>query len=214
MNTNELIERLARDLQPVTPLPQPGRRAALWLLCAVAYAGLIGFAMRRGGVHPYDVRTWLPQLAAIAASFVAVRAAFAAVIPGRAVNGTAALLAAALLWLGALAAASTWQVPATAIAAARHEWVCVGLIVVGGAPLMVALTAMLRRGAPLHPVVTAALAALAVGTVANLAACWSLPHGSNEVTLAWHGGAVVALVLAAVLAARALFRWRRPPASF
>jgi hypothetical protein len=73
---------------------------------------------------------------------------------------------------------------------------------------MAVLAVMLRRGAPLAPAATAALVALAVGTLANVGACWSLPHASNEITLVWHGGTVLALVLVAALAGRAVFRWR------
>jgi hypothetical protein len=207
MNTNELIESLARELAPVKPLAAPGRRAAVWLLAAVAYVALLAIVMRGGQFGVGGARALLPQVAGIVASFVAARAAFAAIVPGRPAHAVGALLLAAVIWLGTLFLASTWQMPASAIVAAGHEWTCVALIVVGGAPLMWVLAAMLKRGAPLRPTSTAALAALAVGTVANVGACWSLPHGSNEITLVWHGGAVLALVLAGVLVGRLLFTW-------
>jgi hypothetical protein len=109
-----------------------------------------------------------------------------------------------LVWLGSLIAAG--GEPAS-IVGAQHEWLCVAVILVGGAPLLAVLAAMLRRGAPLNPAVTAAFAALAVGTLANVGACVSQPHADHYVTLVWHGGAILALALACVLGARLVLRW-------
>jgi hypothetical protein len=212
MKTNDLIDQLARDLPPTQPLARPLWRAATWWLGGIVYVVAISAAMHGGQLPaPWTGGTgvWLPLLAAVGASLVATIAAFAAVVPGRAPSTTGALLIATLLWLGALVATSTWQTPLAAVVNARHEWICVGLIVVGGAPLMAVLTSMLRRGAPLHPATTTALAALAVGTLANVSACWSLPHASNEITLVWHGAAVLALVLLGALVGSRVLRWRR-----
>jgi hypothetical protein len=213
VKTEELIERLARDLRPVTPLPRPGRRALAWWLGGVVYVAAVAAAMTGGGLLTSGgARAWLPQAAALVASLIAVRAAFASIVPGQAANPVMSLALAGLVWFGTLFAGSAWEVSATGIAAARHEWVCVALITLGGAPLMILLGAMLRRGAPLSPSATAALVALAGGTLANVAACWSLPHASNEITLAWHGGAVLVLVAAGALAGQRLFTWgARPP---
>lgn len=49
------------------------------------------------------------------------------------------------------------------------------------------LSVMLRRGAPLSPAWTGALAALAVATLANVGACLSLPHANGAVTFVWMG---------------------------
>ena len=86
-------------------------------------------------------RAWVPQAAALLASLVAVRAAFASVVPGHAANPAVALVVAGLLWLGTLVAASAWEVSAAGIVAAQHEWTCVALIAGGGAPLMIVLAA-------------------------------------------------------------------------
>ena len=85
--------------------------------------------------------------------------------------------------------------------AARHEWWCVGVILIGGAPLLAALVVMLRRGATLTPTMTGALAAIAVGALANVAACFWRPHPNDDVTFVWHGGAILALVLLCVCGA-------------
>ena len=89
-----------------------------------------------------------------------------------------------------------------AVPEARHEWWCVGFIVVGGAPLAAVLARMLRRGAPLAPGTTAAYATLSVAALTNVGACLSLPHPNGAVTLAWHGGVTFVLVLLAAVAGR------------
>jgi hypothetical protein len=209
MKTDELIEHLARNVTPVAPWPKPARRALVWWLGAVVYIVALAAVMTRGGLLASgEARAWLPQAAALVASLVAVHGAFVSVVPGRATSPTVALAVAGLVWLGTLFAASGWAVPAAGIVAAQHEWACVALIAIGGAPLMIVLAAGLRRGAPLSPATTAALVALAAGTLANVGACWSLPHASNESTLVWHGGAVAALVVAGALAGRRFFKWR------
>ena len=213
MNTNDLIENLARGLEPVALLWRPGKRAAMWLLGAVAYLGLLVVGMSAVKVDLADVGAgfWISQIAAIVVGLLASRAAFASVIPGlpSQARGWAAL--AALVWLGTLVAASPWQFDWTTVLGASHEWACVGFIVIGGTPLMLVLTVMLRRGAPLNPAVTAALAALAVGATANVGACLSLPHANSAITLVWHGGVVLILAAIAALTARLIFRWSAAP---
>jgi hypothetical protein len=112
------------------------------------------------------------------------------------------------VWIITLAATSTVDADWSALSSATHEWWCVGFIVAGGAPLLVGLASMLRRGAPLKPTTTAAFAALSVAALANVGACISLPHANNAVTLAWHGGVIVAATACAAACGRLLFSWR------
>jgi hypothetical protein len=204
MNTNELIQRLSRDLTPVKPLWRPGRRAAAWLIAAAVYVAVLTVLLAKSGA-PIDFtspRVWIPHLAAIVACLLASWAAFASVIPGHSRRPAAWAAIGALVWIATAAAASQWDSDAATIVAARHEAACVGVIVLGGAPLLVAMAAMLRRGAPFTPGTTAAFAALAVGAITNIGACFWRPHAVDNVTLAWHGGAIVALVLACAWLAR------------
>jgi hypothetical protein len=210
MNTDELIERMAQGLEPVTPLPSPGKRAASWSLAAALYLGLLVLAMAwlNGVAGAGGTAFWLSQTAAIATGALASGAAFASVVPGFPSRLPWWAAAAAVVWLATLVAAPPVDADWSALAAASHEWLCVGFIVVGGAPLAAGLAWMLRRGAPLSPATTAALAALAVATLANVAACLTLPHPNSAVTFAWHGGVAVALVILAALCGRMVFRWR------
>jgi hypothetical protein len=211
MNTDNLIESLAKNLAPIEPLWRPGMRAAAWLLGAALYVWALTLSMTSGpdiAASGTDTRLLLPQLVAIATSILAVTAAFGSVVPGYSKHVFVWPLIATLAWLGTLIVGSLqqWRGPAT-ILAAQSEWLCVGLIVLGGAPLVAVLAAMLRRGAPLRPAVTAALAAIAVGTLANVGACVSHSHTNNDVTLVWHGGAILALVLLCAWGGRFVLTW-------
>jgi hypothetical protein len=45
IKTDELIERLARGVEPVVLLQPPWRRAAIWLVGAAAYIGLLSIVI-------------------------------------------------------------------------------------------------------------------------------------------------------------------------
>lgn len=209
MNTNDLIEDLGRGLKPAVPLWPPGRRAAAWSLGAAVYLGLFVAGMSAVDAHGGGAGAgfWVSQIAAVVMGLLASRAAFASVVPGLPTRSRVWAALAAGVWLGTLVAASPRDFDWATVLAASHEWVCVGFIVLGGAPLMWALAVMLRRGAPLNPATTAAFAALAVGALANVGACLSLQHANSAITLAWHGGVVLALVAVAALTGHFVFAW-------
>jgi hypothetical protein len=209
MNTNDLIENLGRGLEPVVPLWRPGRRAAAWAVGAVVYLGILVLAMSAVGsrVGGAGAGFWVSQIAAVVMGLLASRAAFVSVVPGLPKRSRGWAVLAALVWLGTLVAGLPPDFDWATVLGATHEWVCVGFIVVGGAPLMWALAVMLRRGAPLNPATTAAFAALAVGALANVGACLALPHANSAITFAWHGGVVLALVAVAALAGHLVFAW-------
>lgn len=215
MNTNDLIDNLARGLKPIAPLWPPGKRAAAWSLGAVVYLGLVvvgisAVTARGGGA---GAGFWVSQIVAVVMGLLATRAAFVSVVPGLPQRSRVWAPLAAVVWLGTLVAASPRDLDWATVLGASHEWVCVGFIVVGGAPLMWVLAVMLRRGAPLEPATTAAFAALAVGALANVGACLSLPHANNAVTFAWHGGVVLALVAVAALTGHLVFVWSADPSA-
>ena len=209
MNTDRLIDHLADGLSPVQPLRTPGFRAFVWLGGASAFLGVLALSM----TSPADVAingTGFgfvgPQLAAVLTSVLAAWAAFTSVIPGYSRTAFVWPVVAGVVWIGGLAIG----VPpgqAGALLAAPHEWMCVAVIVLSGAPLMAATWLMLRRGAPLHPGVTAAFAALAVGALANVAACVSHPHTNNAITLVWHGATIAVLVGVAAITGRLALKW-------
>lgn len=210
MSTDDLIEQMARELTPVASLPAPGKRTLAWTLGAAVCLGLLvaGVAAVGGvGWSSVGASFWLSQAAAIATGVLASVAAFASVVPGAAGGVRWWAAAAAVVWLVTLAGVPVGNVEWSSVAAA-DELPCVGFIVLGGVPLAVLLVRMLRRGAPLTPAATAAFAALAVGSLASVGACLSLPHANGVITLVWHGGVVLALVALAGWGGRRLFSWR------
>jgi hypothetical protein len=213
MNTDELVQKLAHELEPAAPLPRAATRAGAWFAGAALYIAALAIVM--GFVNGYpdgvDVSFWAVQVAAIVTSLLASAAAFASIIPGLSNRWRSLAVAAAALWLVTLVATSTADADWSAVSSATHEWSCVGFIVVGGAPLLVVLARMLRRGAPLNPATTAAFAALSVAALANVGACISLPHANNAITLAWHGGVIALATVAAAACGRLLFFWRLAP---
>jgi hypothetical protein len=209
MNTDRLIEHLADRLSPVQPLRRPGLRAFVWLCGASAFLGVLALSMTSTAdvaINGTGIAFVGPQLVAVLTSILAAWAAFTSVIPGYSRTAFIWPLVAGVAWIGALAIGVP-QAPTGAILAAPREWMCVTLIVLSGGPLMAAMWLMLRRGAPLHPSVTAALAALAVGALANVAACVSHPHTNNAITLVWHGATIAVLVGIAAVTGRLALTW-------
>lgn len=210
MKTDDLTRNLARDLEPVVPLRRPAARAARWVVAAGLYVVLLaaGMSMVNGFAAGAGAAFWAAQIGAVVTSVLASAAAFSSVVPGASNRPALLALVAAALWVAALAlpsAAADWS----ALSSATHEWWCVAFIVGGGAPLLAALALLLRRGAPLRPATTAALAALSVAALANVGACIALPHANNAITVTWHGGVIVAATAAAAVCGRLLFSWRR-----
>lgn len=206
MTTDTLIERLARDLQPVRPLPRPGVRTAMWLSAAAIYLTLIAVPLTSSADVAANtaggMRFFIPQLLAIVTGIVAAVAAFASVVPGYSRRVWIAAAAAAAAWAASLAIGARGQWSQPLDPTLPSEWVCVALIVGSGAPLMLATAQMLRRGAPFNPPLTAALGALAVTSLANVSACITHPHTNNAVTFAWHGITLLVLVTVSVLMSR------------
>jgi hypothetical protein len=211
MNTDRLIERLAENLDSVEPLHRPGIRAAAWLLGAMLYVVILALPMTSvADLSAVGNDSWilLPQVIAIVTSMLAVNAALASVVPGHSKLVFVWPVLALLVWLATLVATSPQQTGAPAgIAVANREWLCVAQILLGGAPLVAMLAMMARRGAPLYPAVTAALVAIAVGTLANVGACVTHPHTDNRITLVWHGAAILALLLVCVAGGRFVLSW-------
>jgi hypothetical protein len=211
MSTGRLIEQLAANVQPVVPLRSPARRAAAFMVGATVYVVLLTLSIARPGAasRGVDPIVLVPQLVALVASLLSARAAFASTVPGYERSTIVWAALGVVAWLGALAVTSFGGSPErVAVLEARHELWCVALILGGGAPLVAALAAMLRRGAPLRPVTTATLGGLAIAGLANAAACFWTPHPDRVSAFFWHGGAILVLVLACAAGARFVLTWR------
>ena len=107
MNTNDLIEDLARGLTPAEPLWRPGKRAAAWSVGAALYLAVLvvsmsGVSARAGGA---GTGFWVSQIAAVVTGLLAGRAAFVSVVPGLPKGSRIWAVFAAVVWLGTLIAA-------------------------------------------------------------------------------------------------------------
>jgi len=212
MKTDELIDRLGRDVTVTRPLPTPGMRTAVWMVWALSYLILVAvmmFAvMSSAGVTPTPLYL-VQQSAALVTGIMAARAALASVIPGA--NDRVwvvpaigvATWAAALLWAGVL----DLQASGTLGVTSQSDWPCVASMTVGGLLVGAPLAWMLRRGAPLTPNLTVGLAALAALSVANIEACLTRPHAFALTVLLWHGGTVAAIVTLCALMGHRWLRW-------
>jgi len=212
MKTDDLIDRLGRDVTVVRPLPTPGVRTAVWMVWAVIYLVVVAVMMfvRMSSARVTLTPLYLvQQSAALVTGIMAARAALASVIPGVSNRvwvlpavGTA-IWAMSLLWAGVL----DLQASGTLGVTSQTDWPCVASMTMGGLLVGCPLVWMLRRGAPLTPHLTAFLAALAALSVANIEACLTRPHAFAIIVFLWHGGTVAAVAALCALAGRRWLRW-------
>ncbi|HWK53149.1 MAG TPA: NrsF family protein [Hyphomicrobiales bacterium] len=205
MRTDELIQVLAKDLQPVQPLRKPWLRASIWAVCSLAYAVALLLAISPApALADIQHLTSLSQLAAFFTFMVAAFGAFASTVPGNGSNLLRWSVVGSLSWLVLLA---THQDPGIPYQMPSSEWECVIKIIGGGIPLFVLFIVMARRAAPVNGPLTMALAALAIGALMNVMGCYSSPHTDSMATLLWHGSSIVALVFLGLLVGRTALRW-------
>jgi hypothetical protein len=212
MKTDELIDRLGRNVTVARPLLTPGIRTAAWTVWAVLYLVVVTVmmlaVMSSAGVMPTPLYL-VQQGAALATGVMAARAALASVIPGS--NNRVwvlpaigvAVWCALLLWAGVL----DLQTSGTFGVTIQSDWPCVTSMTVGGLLVGAPLAWMLRRGAALTPGLTAFLAALAALSVANIEACLTRPHVFAATVLLWHGGTIAAVAALCALTGRRWLRW-------
>jgi hypothetical protein len=215
MKTEELIEGLVRDVQPVRRLWNPWLRATLWVAATFAYLiGMAAIASPPGRLITgfEDLRFTFEQLAAVALGLTAGAAALTIVVPGRGVRILVAPIAASALWLAIVVAGGVqdaMRYGATGIPI-QTDWPCVAAIVAGSALPAIALALMLRRGAPLAPGLTLALAVLSAAALANVSACLVRPHDTSVTVLLWHGTTLVLLCAGAAWFGSRVLRWTLP----
>jgi hypothetical protein len=216
MNTDDFMRRLARGVEPVAPLPRAWVRAVMWLVGAGVYlSALIAITTSHADMTAKGTGSGLlsSHVAALIVSVATAGAAFASVVPGASGRMLGWAAAAVAAWFGILLAGSLheWQTGGPVSVAVAEEWRCVAMIALGSAFPALWMILMLRRGAPLTPRVTTALAVLATAALANVSVCVSRLHSSSTVVLVWHGATLLVLVAASAWAGRSLLSWNRIP---
>jgi hypothetical protein len=218
METDELIEILVADAAPLRPLASPWLRTSVWFAISAGYVAVLVAVMSHDTSRVANIRLsrfWLEQAAAIATGVAAAAAAYVSVIPGR--SDRWRLLPAAPLgvWLGILGygCVRDWTQRGAAGLLAAPDVPCTVAMLLGASVPVAVLMVALRRGAPLTPVATAALAGLAGGGLSSVVACMSraLPHPTTMTVVVWHLGTLLATVAVVACIGRHLFTWPTRP---
>jgi hypothetical protein len=209
MDTERLIRTLAQDVEPVTPIPPPLRRAAAWAGVAGIYLLLLVVVVPPR-VDPAgrlrDVGFLLEQGAAVVTGITAAFAALAYSIPGYRRSIVWLPIASAFAWITVVGGRAVQEVPLS-VAALPADWRCVPATLIGAALPAGVLALMLRRGVPLAPRSTGALAGLAAAGLGNIGICFFHPHHSNLAILVWHVGTVLVVTAIAGMTSAKLLRW-------
>jgi len=215
LETSRLIHQLADGTRPVRRLPAPWRRVEIWLAISLPYVALVVAAHSMG--MPVDLAKLLSErqfvveeLATLLTAVAAATAAFCSVVPGYDRRVLLLPLPPLAVWLLSLGAGcvNDWVRRGAGGLELHADWSCLPPAAFIGIVPMLVLVVMLRRGAPLYPRATLALAALAVAALGNLGLRVYHVGDASIVVLVWHFGAVVVLSLVAGWIGRRLLTWK------
>ena len=211
-DTHELIRRLAANVTPVRPLPRPWARAAVWLALAIPYVGVVAvvFSLRNDLASKMtDARFVTEAVTALATGVVAAVAAFATVVPGYSRRWVVLALVLLVAWLGNLGQGCIrdWIQFGPDGVLLRTDWSCFPAILLAGGVPTIAMAVMLRRGAPLTPILTMALGGLAAGGLADAGLRFH-HREAGVMVVVWHLAAVFVLTAVPSLAGRRVLKWR------
>jgi hypothetical protein len=200
MQTEQVIEQLAAELEPVKRLRAPSERALIWLSLVGCVAALV--ILRYAHMDTALQRLSIPRItlecAAIGLTAIAaILAAFQISVPDRSARWAWLPLPPFLVWLGAsglgcLRSGLLFHTRGAAIGESSH---CFIFIVAVSVPLAVLLFAMLRRARPLNPIPVAVLGTLGVAASAAFLLEFFHPYDVTAIDLALHLAAVAAVIL-------------------
>lgn len=215
METEQLIQQLAGLTQPVRRLPAPWRRAAIWFAISLPYVGLI--TVTHTMPMPIDLSRalgdWqflLEQVATLATAGTAVMAAFCSTVPGYDRRMLFLPLLPLTVWLLSLGEGCVrdWLHWGARGLELRPDWSCLPPAALVGIVPMAAIVIMLRRGAPLYPRITLALATLAVAALGNFGLRFYHVGDASIMVLVWHFGSVALVSLMAGWIGRLVLNWK------
>ncbi len=213
MLKEDLIRALTEDCAPVRPLAHPAWRSLIWFGISLCYVAVVVAAM---GLRP-DLASKMtdPQFATeVAAAFLtsmmAAAGAFCAGCPGRPIWERFAPVPFLLMWVGALGVGCwrDWNAFGLSRLASHSDITCLPTIFAMSIPSGLLILSMARRGAPIAPVVTIGLAALAATALAAAGLRLSFKQDASVSVCIWQFGSVVLLTGIASLFGKFLLRWR------
>jgi hypothetical protein len=212
LRTDELIDRLVADAEPVRPLLSPARRAVLWSVVAgiCVALGVLYFGLRRDAAEAwYSTGVVLRLVLLAATTWLAVVTAFRLSVPGDDLRAWSRWWPLALL--GILVAVVSAEVVMGVVAgdpgSPLMAWRCVRKAAfVGAVPAILAIV-LIHRASALEPRWTALLGVLAAGAAGALTSELACPIHAPIHILLWHVLPVAAF--AAVGALLGLLFWAR-----
>jgi hypothetical protein len=199
-HTDDLIETLASELQPVQRMRPPRRRALLWLAVTAVIIALIILRFARLDMVAQRMavtRVALETLGSALTAIAAVLAAFELSVPGHSPRWIWLPVPPLLLWLGVSGAGCLQNGLGLHAPYAGHTPSCFLFIVMVSIPLGIALFWMLRRARPIAPLPVAGLGALGVAALSATTLEFFHPFDITWLDLAFHLGAVLVVVTAA-----------------
>jgi hypothetical protein len=190
--TDDLIESLAADLTPVTPLRAPLWRALLWLAIVSSIAVLV--VWRFANLSVFIGRMEVPRIAleglgSLLTAIASIVVAFELSVPGRSSRWAWLPLPPLLLWLGASGMGCLAN--GLGLQAAQGESPHCFMFIAGlSVPLSVGLFWMLRRARPIAPLPVAAFGTLGVAASAATLLQFFHPFDITVLDLTFHLAAV------------------------
>ncbi|TAM85096.1 DUF1109 domain-containing protein [bacterium] len=204
MNTEDLIDALAANLEPVRPLFPPALQLLGWLAASVpAIGGVVALEGLREDLPAklVDPVFLTEQIAAVATALAAAWAALTACVPGTARWARWLPAVPLTFWMASLARQCwfEWIHAGTSGMVLRPDWMCVPDIALTSALPAFAMVISIRRGARLssEPMLWGSLAAAALSNAAL-----RLFHAQDAalMVIVWQFGSVTlfTMVLAAL----------------
>ena len=199
-HTDDLIEALASQLQPVQRMPPPSRRALVWLAVTAVVMALIilrfanaSMVMQRMSVSRIALECVGSALTAIAS----ILTAFELSVPGHSRGWMWVPVPPLLLWMGASGAGCLQNGLGLHTPYAHHTPGCFLFIVAVSIPLSAALFWMLRRARPIAPLPVASFGALGVAALSATVLEFFHPFDVTWLDLGFHLAAVALIVMSA-----------------
>jgi len=217
LDTEQLIHQLADHPAPVRRLPAPWRRAAVWFAISLPYVVVVVFTHSMPASMPIDLSQMLhdrqfiiEQIATLLTAITAVMAAFCSIVPGYDRRILLVPLLPLAIWLLSLGegCVNDWIRLGARGLALRPDWNCLPPAALIGIVPALTIVIMLRRGAPLYPRITLALAALAVAALGNFGLRIYHVGDASIMVLVWHFGSVIVLALLASWIGQIVLRWK------